>query len=162
MQPDTPIADDRTHTASRVIAAAPQALYGACMDAQALMQWLPPEGATGTADTFEPWPGGRFRMVLAFAQGEGKSGGNTDVVEGRYIQLVPGERIVQAISFQSEDPAFAGVMTMTWLFEAQPGGTRVTVVAQDVPRGIARADHEQAIASTLGNLARYAGRALHP
>jgi hypothetical protein len=48
---------------------------------------------------------------------------------------------------------------MTWLFAPVPGGTHVTVEARDVPSGIGRAEHEQAMASTLGQLARHAGRA---
>jgi hypothetical protein len=44
---------------------------------------------------------------------------------------------------------------MTWRFELTSGGTLVTVVADTVPSGIGRAEHESGIASTLANLANY-------
>ena len=36
------------------------------------------------------------------------------IVEVRYVDIVPDVRVVQAVDFVSDDPAFAGTMTMTW------------------------------------------------
>ena len=44
----------------------------------------------------------------------GKATSDSDVVEARYIDIVPDVRVVQAVDFVSDDPAFAGTMTMTW------------------------------------------------
>lgn len=63
--------------------------------------------ATGDIELFEPYIGGRFRMTLRFTSTPGKSSKDTDVVDGRFVALVAGERVVQAIEFVSDDPAFA-------------------------------------------------------
>lgn len=147
--------DDRRHTAARRMGSTPDAIYAAFLDRDAPSRWLPPEGATGHVDILEPRVGGRFRMTLTFQAATGKSSENTDVVDGRFVDLVPGKRIVQAFEFVSDDPAFAGKMTMNWSFVTTAGGTNVTVVADDVPAGISKADHEEGLASTLANLAAF-------
>lgn len=146
---------ERRHRASRLIKAAPGAIYGAFVRPEDLAVWLPPEGATGKIEQFEPCPGGRFKMVLTFSAAIGKSSPNSDVVEGRFLELVPGVRIVQAVEFASDRPEFAGTMTMTWELSPTADGAVVTIVAEDVPPGISRADHELGMASTLANLARF-------
>lgn len=143
------------HSASRFIDADPGAVYAAFVTADALAAWLPPEGATAQVTAFEPRPGGAFRMTLTFATATGKSSENSDEVDASFVELVPDERIVQAIRFVSDQPEFAGTMTMRWNLEPRPGGTLVTCTADDVPRGIDRDDHEAAIASSLANLARF-------
>lgn len=147
--------DDRTHTASRFIPAPPGLVYGALVDPQRLVRWLPPQGATGRIDAFDARPGGRFRITLTFAAGGGKATADTDVVEGRFVELVPGERVRSETTFRSDDPSFAGTMTMTWELATKSAGTLVTVTARDVPRGISRAEHEKGIASSLDNLAAF-------
>jgi hypothetical protein len=71
---------------------------------------------------------------------------------------VPGARVVQAVDFVSDDPAFAGTMTMTWQLSAVAEGTRVEVRAEDVPTGISAEDHAAGMASSLANLAEYLER----
>jgi hypothetical protein len=65
------------------------------------------------------------------------------------------DRVVQAVDFVSDDPAFAGTMTMTWSVRAVPDGTVVEFVADDVPSGITAADHAAGMGSSLEQLARY-------
>lgn len=145
----------RRDTASRLIKGSPRAIYEAFVSREAVAKWLPPQGATMEVQTFEPWAGGRFQMTLTFAGIPGKSTANTDVVVGRFVELVPPQRIVQAFEFDSPDPAFAGTMTMRWALDASVGGTVVTVTAENVPAGISQADHEKGMASSLANLAAY-------
>lgn len=145
----------RRDTASRFIQASPSTIYDAFVTREAVAQWLPPDGATMEIQVFEPCAGGRFQMTLTFAVVPGKSTANTDVVLGRFVELEPRQRIVQAFEFDSPDPAFAGTMTMRWELEAAAGGTAVTVVAENVPPGISPADHEVGMNSSLANLARY-------
>lgn len=145
----------RRDTASRLIKASPRAIYEAFVSREAVAKWLPPQGATMDVQTFEPWAGGRFQMTLTFAGIPGKSTANTDVVVGRFVELVPPQRIVQAFEFDSPDPAFTGTMTMRWALDASVGGTVVTVTAENVPPGISPADHEKGMASSLANLAAY-------
>ncbi len=65
---------------------------------------------------------------------------------------------MQAVDFVSDDPAYAGTMTMTWEITPVDDGTRVDVVAEDVPDGVSAADHAEGIASSLDNLAGYVER----
>jgi len=145
----------RRDTASRFIKASPRVIYGAFVTREVVAKWLPPQGATMEVQTFEPWVGGRFQMTLTFLGIPGKSTANTDVVVGRFVELVPPERIVQAFEFASPDPAFAGTMTMRWALESTTGGTVVTVTAENIPSGISRTDHEKGMASSLASLAAY-------
>ena len=145
----------RRDRASRLIKASPRAIYEAFVTGEAVAKWLPPHGATMEVQTFEPRAGGRFRMTLTFAGTPGKSTADTDVVVGRFVELVPPQRIVQAFEFDSPDPAFAGTMTMRWALDAAVGGTMVTVTAENVPSGISQADHQKGMASSLANLAAY-------
>jgi uncharacterized protein YndB with AHSA1/START domain len=151
----------RTDVASRVVAAPPARVYAALVDAEALAAWLPPDGMTGRFEQFDPRPGGSYRLVLTYtdaATASGKATPDSDIVEARYVALVPGDRVVQAVDFASDDPAFAGTMTMTWEVSAVDAGTRVEITADDVPDGISAEDHATGLASSLANLARYVER----
>lgn len=148
----------RTDTGSRIIAAPPERVYAALVDPEALATWLPPEGMTGRFDRFDARPGGSYRLVLTYVDptGEpGKATADTDVVEARFVDIVPGVRVVQAVDFVADDPAYAGTMTMTWETTAVDTGTRVEIRADDVPDGISAQDHATGLASSLANLAAY-------
>ena len=151
----------RTDTASRVIVAPPAAVYSALVDREALMAWLPPRGMTAKFERFDPRPGGSYRLVLTYANtagSPGKATADADIVEARYVDLVPDVRVVQAVDFVSDDPAFAGTMTMTWEVTAVDGGTRVDITAANVPDGISEQDHATGLASSLSNLAAHVER----
>lgn len=149
----------RTDSASRVIKASRQALYRAFLDPTALVSWLPPEGMKGHLHVFEPRVGGSYRMSLSYGAADhatsGKTSEHEDVVHGQFVELVPDERVVQRVEFESDDPAFAGAMTMTWSLAVVPGGTEVTIVCEDVPEGIRKEDHDEGLRSTLSNLAAF-------
>lgn len=149
---------NRIDTASRIIKAVPQAVYQAFMDPKALVTWLPPKGMEGRIDAFDAREGGFYRMTLTYIGSDhpaGKSSDNSDVAQGEFLELIPGKRIVQRIVFESEDPAFAGSMIMTWNLDEVPGGTEVTIVCENVPEGIRKDDHEAGMSSTLANLAAF-------
>lgn len=146
----------RVDRAERRLQAAPEAVWRALTDPDLLSAWLPPEGMTGSFERFEQRPGGGYRMILAYddpAANAGKSGDGQDVVEGRFGEIVPGERLEQRVEFESDDPAFAGTMRMIWEIAAEGTGTRVTIRAEDVPSGISAEDHREGLASSLANLA---------
>jgi len=149
----------RTDRATCVVAAPPEQVYAALVDADALVAWLPPEGMTGRFERFDPRSGGSYRLVLTYLEpAQGKATADTDVVEARFVELVPGVRVVQAVDFESDDPGFHGTMTMTWSVTAVDGGTRVDIVAEDVPDGISAEDHAAGMASSLANLAAFVER----
>jgi uncharacterized protein YndB with AHSA1/START domain len=133
-------------------------VFNALVDRDALTAWLPPRGMTARFERFDPTPGGSYRLVLTYADpsdAHGKSSAGSDVVEARYVEIVPDDRVVQAVDFVSDDPAFGGTMTMTWTVRAEKGGTRVEITANDVPDGISAADHTAGLTSSLANLADY-------
>ena len=139
--------------------AAPVArVFSAFVDRAALEAWLPPDGMSATFERFDPVPGGSYRMILTYAAptaAGGKSSDDSDVVEARYVDIVENDRVVQAVDFVSDDPAFAGTMTMTWSVRAVEGGTLVEFVADGVPDGISAEDHADGMTSSLANLADY-------
>jgi uncharacterized protein YndB with AHSA1/START domain len=113
---------------------------------------------TGRFETFDPRPGGSYRLVLTYANPKGVAGKSTDdsdIVEVRYLDIVPNDRVVQAVDFVSDDPGFAGTMTMTWSVRDAVDGTRVEIVAENVPEGISAEDHAAGLASSLENLASF-------
>lgn len=146
----------RADTASRIIDASPEAIYAAIVDREALLAWLPPDGMSGEILEFDPRPGGPFRMALRYNEGGGgKTTDNADVVDSEFAELVPGQRVVWLVRFKSDDPAFRGTMRMVWDLEPAEGGTRVIILAEDVPEGIKKEDHDAGLRSSLENLARY-------
>lgn len=147
----------RIDQASRLIEATPEIIFAAMTSAEALVNWLPPTGMSGEMLAFDPRPGGHYRMVLRYDDAgiAGKSGGNEDVVDVRYTDLVPGALVAQEVDFVSEDPAFSGTMVMNWIIEDRPEGALVTIRAEHVPEGISAENHQEGLTASLDNLARY-------
>lgn len=148
----------RTDRASRVVDAPLARVFDALVDRDALESWLPPAGMTGRFEHFDARPGGSYRLVLTYTEpteAGGKSSADSDIVEARYVEIVRDVRVVQAVDFVSDDPAFAGTMTMTWTVTEVSGGTRVEFIADDVPEGIDADDHAAGLSSSLDNLAAH-------
>lgn len=148
----------RTDEVSMLIRAPKAIIYRALLDADARIAWLPPDGMTGRIESFDARVGGGYRMVLTYKDptgNAGKSAPDSDVVEARFLELVPDERVVESIDFESEDAAFAGTMTMTWTLKAVDDCTDVRVTAAQVPVGISVEDHQAGMISSLQNLAAF-------
>jgi uncharacterized protein YndB with AHSA1/START domain len=151
----------RTDRASRVIAAPLESVWAAFVDPEVLIAWVPPGGMTGRFERFDARPGGSYRMVLTYSDpsgAPGKATADSDIVEVRYVDVVPGERVVQAVDFVSDDPAYAGTMVMKWEVTAAGAGTRVSIVCEDVPDGVSPEDHATGLTSSLAKLAAYVER----
>jgi uncharacterized protein YndB with AHSA1/START domain len=145
--------------ASRVIDAPPAKLFAAFIDPTLLVAWLPPGEMTGKIHEFDPRIGGGYRMslyyppsVLAF---RGKTAEREDRVHVRFVELVPPRRLVEAVNFVSDDPAFQGEMTMTVTFEAVSGGTEVTILCENLPPGLRPEDNEEGSRLSLEQLDRF-------
>lgn len=151
----------RVDAAGRVVAASPQEVYAAFTDPAAWLSWLPPTGMTARIEHFDLRVGGRYRLVLTYDRPDpeqrGKTSADSDVVEGRFVELVPGERVVQEVDFSSDDPSYAGTMRMTWSVATHPDGTEVRFRAEDVPTGISPEDHRAGLRASLANLADHLG-----
>ncbi|MCR6635398.1 SRPBCC domain-containing protein [Devosia sp.] len=147
----------RTDSASRIMDATPEAVYAAMTDPAAMVVWLPPQGMRGQMLEFDLRPGGHYRMVLRYEDSSiaGKTGENSDDVAVRFLDLVPGALVSQAVDFVSDDPAFAGTMVMNWILRPVPEGTEVTIRAENVPSGISAEDHAEGLAASLENLEKF-------
>ena len=148
----------RTDEASRLIHATPQTIYRACTEAEAVTAWRAPEGMSAEVMSFDPRPGGEYRMALTYdapPSDGGKSSQDSDVFGGVFLALEPDRRIVEEVRFETDDPAFAGTMQVITLIEPADGGAEVTMRCENVPAGITAEDHQAGIRSTLANLAAY-------
>ena len=113
----------------RVLRAAPEKIYRAFLDPDAMAKWLPPHGFTGKVHHLDAKVGGTYRMSFTnFTSGHGHSFGGT------YLELVPHERIRHTDKF--DDPHLAGVMQTTVSLEKVFCGTELNVVQEGVPDSI--------------------------
>jgi len=148
----------RTDRASLLIHADRERVFAALTSRQALVQWLPPKGMRGRFERFDMREGGSYRLVLTYDDASGapgKTSTDSDVSEVRIARLVPGERIVQEVDFETDDPAFQGTMRMEWTLRSGNEGTTVEFEARNVPDGIRAGDHAEGLTSTLSNLAAF-------
>ena len=106
---------------------------------------------------FEPRVSGAFSLSLHYADAAGhppgKSDEGVDRFRGRFAALVPGERIVWAVEFESADPAFAGEMRVTTTLAPAGSGTLVTMECRNIPPGIRPEDNEAGCRASLEQLA---------
>src|SRR6266568_2917738 len=86
---------------------APRAkVYRAPVDADAIAKWKVPTGMTCHVHTFEGREGGAFRISLTYdaPTAAGKTTARTDTYRGRFVELVPNERVVEVDEFETADP----------------------------------------------------------
>ena len=144
---------------SRQINASPARVYRALIDAEAVANWMVPAGMTSEVHEFETRVGGRFRISLTYEEptGTGKSNAHTDTYHGRFVELVPNERVVEVMEFETSDPTMRGEMQVTFTLTAQDGGTELSAVHENVPPGGAPADNELGWRMSLDKLAALVG-----
>jgi uncharacterized protein YndB with AHSA1/START domain len=144
---------------SRIIKAPRETVYRAFTDPEALVVWQAPGGMTARVHEFDARVGGGYRMSLFYPASEpgtpGKTAEREDRYTARFVELTPPSRIVEAITFDSTDPAFAGEMTMTVTLEERDVGTEVTILFEHIPPGIRPEDNDAGTRSSLEKLARY-------
>lgn len=148
----------RTDRASLLIHTDKAEVFEALTSSDALAAWLPPKGMRGRFEQFDMRQGGSFRLVLTYDDASGapgKTSADSDVSEVRIAELVPGERMVHEVVFESDDPAFQGTMRMEWTLRGAAEGTDVEVIARNVPDGVRARDHAEGLTSSLANLAAY-------
>jgi len=142
---------------SRIIKAPRHAVYKACLDPDALAKWRVPDSMKARVHAFDAREGGTYRMSLTYQDPHhspgGKTSTDTDTFQGRFVQLVPDEKIVEAIAFESQVPGFAGEMKMTTRLADAEGGTDVTILCEDLPAGIRPEDNEIGTRQSLHKLA---------
>jgi uncharacterized protein YndB with AHSA1/START domain len=143
---------------TRVIDATPEDLYSAFLDEAALVGWLPPAGMSGRMHVFDPRVGGGYEMSLFYPAEERRFRGKTadleDRVRVRFVTLEAPRRIVEAVTFVSDDPAYGGEVTLTVTIEPVERGTAVTLAFEDLPAGIRPEDNDTGARASLEQLAR--------
>lgn len=152
--------DTSRHTKNtKFIQAAPEAVYRAFTDPAALPAWLVPGEMTGQVHDFDLRPGGGYQMSLYYpsseANAQGKSAEREDRYTARFVALEPPGRIVEAINFHTDDPAFSGEMIMEVTLAVEGEGTLVTILFSNIPPGIRPEDNEAGTRSSLEKLAQY-------
>jgi len=109
----------------RVLRATPDRVYRAFLDPAAMVKWLPPNGFTATVHQMEAKVGGSHRMSFTnFTTGSSHSFG------GKYLELVPGERIRYTDKF--DDAHLPGEMQVTVTLRKVSVGTELDVVQEGV------------------------------
>ena len=138
---------------------APRAVvYRALLDADAVEKWRVPTGMSAEVHEFDPREGGAFRVSLTYdaPTGTGKTTARTDTYHGRFIELVPNERVVEVVEFETDDPALQGEMTITTVLTDAAdgsGGTDLQGVHEGLPPGLSPADNEEGWRLSLAQLA---------
>jgi uncharacterized protein YndB with AHSA1/START domain len=110
----------------RVLRATPEKVYRAFLDADAMAKWLPPNGFTGKVHQLDARVGGTYKMSFTnFSSGRSHSFG------GKYLELVPGERILYTDQF--DDPNLPGQMRTTVTLKKVSCGTDLSIVQEGIP-----------------------------
>lgn len=147
----------RRTRSERVLRASPAAVYAALVDAEAIRAWRVPDGMRSEVHAFEPHEGGHFRISLTYDDpgASGKSAAHTDTYHGHFERLVPGSLVVEAMEFETTDPALAGTMTVRYELAPHEDGTRLVATHEGVPAGVRLEDNAQGWAMSLDKLARW-------
>ena len=116
----------RTVRLHRVLTTKPEKVYRAFTEADALAKWLPPNGFTCTVHSLEAKVGGAFRMSF-----RNFTTRNSHSFGGKYLELVPGERLRYTDTF--EDPNLPGEILVTVTLKKVSVGTEVKIVQEGIP-----------------------------
>jgi uncharacterized protein YndB with AHSA1/START domain len=113
----------------RVLKSTPDRVYRAFLDPDAMAKWLPPHGFTGKVHSIEARVGGSYKMSFKnFTTGESHSFG------GKYLELVPNERIRHTDRF--DDANLPGEMVTTITIKQVSVGVELNVVQEGIPEAI--------------------------
>ena len=119
----------RTVQLHRVLRTAPQKVYRAFLEPDAMSKWIPPYGFTCQVHQMDAKVGGTFRMSF-----RNFSSGNAHSFGGEYLELVPNERIRYTDKF--DDPNLPGVLEVTVTLKPVLCGTEVNIVQAGIPEAI--------------------------
>jgi uncharacterized protein YndB with AHSA1/START domain len=110
----------------RVLRATPERVYRAFLDADAMAKWIAPNGFTGKVHHMDARVGGTYKMSFT-----NFSTGTTHSFGGKYLELVPHERIRYTDSF--DDPNMPGEIQMAVTLKKVSFGTEISIVQEGIP-----------------------------
>jgi len=119
----------RIITFHRVFACQPEPLYRAFTEIEALVKWLPPHGFYAKVYKWEPRVGGEYKMAFLYI-GSGKG----DSFGGKFLVLVPNQKIVHTDSF--DNPDLPGEMRTTIELGPVAVGTEIHIKQEGIPINI--------------------------
>ena len=110
----------------RVLATRPEKVYRAFLELDAVAKWLPPDGFTCTVHQLEAKVGGSHKMSF-----RNFTTGKSDSFGGKYLELVPNERLRYTDKF--DDPNLPGEILVTVTLKPVSVGTEVNIVQEGLP-----------------------------
>ena len=131
----------------RVLSAKPERVYRAFIDADAMAKWLPPDGFTAKVQQMDAKVGGAYKMSFT-----NFGTGTTHAFGGKYLELVPNERVSYTDRF--DDPNLPGEMRTTVVLKKVSVGTELSVVQEGVPDAIPAESCYLGWQSSLSQLAK--------
>jgi len=131
----------------RVLAAKAEKVYRAFIEPDALAKWLPPNGFLCTVHQHDARVGGTFRMSF-----RNFTTGHSHAFGGRYLELVPGERVRYSDVF--DDPNLPGEMIVTVTLRQTAVGTEINILQEGIPDLIPEEACYLGWQESLRNLAR--------
>ncbi|MBK8392072.1 MAG: SRPBCC domain-containing protein [Saprospiraceae bacterium] len=147
---------------SKIIKATKEKLFSAFTEPKALEIWLVPGEMTGKVHSFDLSIGGGYEMSLFYPdtdkESKGKTQGKEDRYKAKFVELKPFEKIVQTITFDTEDSKMKGEMKMSVYLESVENATKVTITFDNLPIGINLKDNEDGTESSLEKLAQFVDR----
>lgn len=113
----------------RVLRSTPEKIYRAFVEPDAWVRWVPPNGFTARVHEIDVRVDGAYRMSFT-----NFTTGNSHAFGGRYLELVPGERLRYSARF--EDPNLSGEMQTTVTLKPVLCGTEIHIVQEGIPEMI--------------------------
>lgn len=116
-------------TLQRVLTAAPEKVFKAFADADALASWLPPYGFTAKVHQMDLKIGGTYKMSFT-----NFSTGNSHSFGGEYLEIVSNELLKYTDRF--DDPNLQGEMITTIVLKKVICGTEIIATQEGIPDAI--------------------------
>jgi uncharacterized protein YndB with AHSA1/START domain len=113
----------------RVLRSKPERVYRAFLEADALVKWMPPHGFTATVHQIDARVGGTYKMSF-----KNFTTGNSHSFGGKYLELVPNERIRHTDVF--DDPNLPGEIMVTITIKPVVVGVELQIVQENLPEVI--------------------------
>ena len=110
----------------RVLRSKPERLYRAFLEAVALVKWMAPHGFTATVHNLDARVGGTYKMSF-----RNFTTGNSHTFGGKYLELVPNEKIRHTDLF--EDTNLPGEMQVTITIKPVSVGVDLQILQEGIP-----------------------------